>query len=268
MVDEIRYTSIKRVLDNLLDHPMLGGVTLEQAVRHTLRFISLHGYPALYKDRTATVDIHDYRGVLPCDLVYIVQVMDPRLGTAMRAMTGTFPPGTRAYDGHIGHPHGWPDHLHNVRQKDKEGCPVPPLPLLPPHSEPAFKTQGGIIYVTFPEGQVDIAYKSIPVDDDGCPLLIDNETYLGALDAYIKVKVFTVKFDMGKISAAVLQNAQQEYAWAAHSLRQEFRTPSLSEMESIARMWNTMLPDRRQFDRGFARLGDREYLVNHRGAGR
>ena len=33
MVKEIKYTSIRRVLDNLLDHPMLTNLTLEQAVR-------------------------------------------------------------------------------------------------------------------------------------------------------------------------------------------------------------------------------------------
>jgi len=37
--------------------------------------------------------------------------------------------------------------------------------------------------------------------------LIDDENYLAALEAFIKVKVFTIKFDTGKITAPVLQNA-------------------------------------------------------------
>lgn len=45
MVRNVQYTSIKRVLDNLLDHPLLRDVDIDQAVRLTLRFISLHGYP-------------------------------------------------------------------------------------------------------------------------------------------------------------------------------------------------------------------------------
>lgn len=107
---------------------------------------------------------------------------------------------------------------------------------------------------------MEISYKAIPVDDDGYPMLIDNETYLNALEAYIKQKVFTIKFDTGKISAGVLQNAQQEYAWAAGELQNEMTTPSVSEMESITRMWNTMIKPVRQFDNGFRNLGDREYL--------
>ena len=65
MVTEIQYTSIKRVLDDLLDHPLLRNLTLEQVIRHTLRFISLHGYPALYQDKIISVMIKNFRGVLP-----------------------------------------------------------------------------------------------------------------------------------------------------------------------------------------------------------
>ena len=50
MVTEIQYTNIKRVLDDLLDHPMLTDLTLEQVVRHTMRFISKHGYSKLPRE--------------------------------------------------------------------------------------------------------------------------------------------------------------------------------------------------------------------------
>jgi hypothetical protein len=77
------------------------------------------------------------------------------------------------------------------------------------------------------------------------------------------MRVFTIKFDQQKIPAAVYQNAQQEYAVAARLLQSEMTIPSTSEMESIARMWNTLIPRVRQFDNGFHNLGDREYLRKH-----
>lgn len=45
MVTNKEYTNIRRVLDEIHDHPMLQGVSLEQAVRYTLRFISINGFP-------------------------------------------------------------------------------------------------------------------------------------------------------------------------------------------------------------------------------
>lgn len=224
MVTEIQYTNIRRVLDDLMDHPLLRDLTLEQVVRHTIRFISLHGYPKLYKNEEETVEIKDYKGLMPCDLISIVQVKDVKTGRCLRAITDTF-----------------------TSRENKE------------REELAFKTQGRIIFTSFPEGKIEIAYKAIPVDGEGYPLLIDNETYLNALEAYIKVKVFTVKYDTGQMQAGVLSNAQTDYAWAARQLQQEFIMPSMSEMESITRMLNTMIKPVTQFDNNFKHLGDREY---------
>lgn len=234
MVTEIQYTNIKRVLDDLMDHPLLRDLTLEQVVRHTLRFISLHGYPKLYKDKEEVVEIKDYRGLLPCDLISIIQVKDCKRGICLRSMTDNFTPSEDDYP------------------KDRDGV-----------DELAFKTQGRVIFTSFKDGAVEVAYKAIPVDDMGFPLLVDNETYLNALESYIKVKVFTVLYDTGKIQAGVLSNAQTEYAWASRQVMMEFTMPSVSEMESISRYLNTMIKPMTSFDQGFKHLGDREYLRRH-----
>lgn len=256
MVTEIQYTSIQRVLDDLLDHPLLKDLTLEQVVRHTIRFISLHGYPKLYQDRIATVEIKDFRGLLPCDLISIMQVKDLATGVCLRAMSDTFTPGLRPEPREERHPK---DLLNNMKPPKDTYIP----PRKEHFEELSFKTQGRIIFTSFPEGEVEIAYKAIPVDEHGFPLLIDNETYLNALEGYIKVKVFTVKFDTGKIAAGVLSNAQTDYYWASHLLQSEMTMPSVSEMESISRALTTMLKPVTSFDNGFKNLGDREYLRNH-----
>jgi hypothetical protein len=162
-----------------------------------------------------------------------------------------------------------PEHKHKNPPKDLLNNVRPHLrpwyipPMLKYVNEPAFKTQGRIIYTSFPCGTVGLAYKSIPVDDEGFPLLIDNENYLAALEAYIKKTVFTIKFDTGKITAGVLQNAQADYAMLAGELEAEFVIPSTSEMESITRMWNTLIPQVRHFDNGFVSMSNREYLKKH-----
>lgn len=240
-------------MDNILDHPMLRDVTLEQVVRYAMKFISRHGYSNLYQEKKATVEIHDWRGLLPCDCISIKQVRDMQSGVCMRSMTDSFPNGLqgKAFQ------HGQcVDFQNNMR-----GLYIPEGRLM--DGEPTFKTNDRVIFTSFPEGNVEISYKSIPVDADGFPLLIDNETYLDALELYVKKQVFTIKFDQQKISLGVLQQAQQDYAVAARLLQSEMTTPSLSEMESIARMWNTMLPKVREFDKGFKELGNREYLRKH-----
>jgi hypothetical protein len=266
MIKELQYVNIRRVLDNLTDHPLLRDLTLEQVVRHTIRFIGLHGLPRMYQDKIVDIDIHEFRGLLPCDLISIIQVKDLRTGTCLRAMTDNFTPGLVPHSPHL-HPHH-KDLLNNVRDETKDCHHHHPkdmyIPPLRRHfEEMTFKTQGRVIFTSFPEGKVGVAYKAIPVDEDGYPLLLDNENYLAALEAYIKEKVFMVKFDTGKISAQVLQNAKQEYAFLAGELMEEFLIPSQSEMEALTRSFNTLIPRVREFDKGFKHLGDREWLRKH-----
>ena len=256
MVTEIQYTNIRRVLDDLTEHPMLRDLTLEQVVKHTLRFISLHGFPKMYQDREATIEIEDFRGLLPCDLISIIQAEDMQSHQCMRSMTDSFTPGLSEEKPKY---HRNPYLLHNIPKESNLYIPPKKEGML----EPAFKTQGRIIYTSFPCGMVRLAYKAIPVDEDGFPLLIDNETYLGALEAYIKKQVFTVKFDTGKISAGVLQNTQTDYAMLSRELATEFTQPSVSEMESYTRYYTSLLPRVREFDNGFKNLGDREYIRRH-----
>ena len=251
MVKEIQYTSIRRVLDNLKDGVLMDDLTLEQVVRHTVRFIALNGMPKLYQDKIEDVEIHDFRGALPCDLISIVQAKDLQTGICLRSMTNNFPEGMMPHKGQK-----CVDPMNNMRD-----VYIPPMP--PFRGEASFKTQGRVIYTSFPEGMVQIAYKAIPVDEDGFPMLIDNEVFLSALEAYIEVQVLRNKFRVGKTSSQVYQDAKQEYAWRAAKLNSEFVIPSQSEMESIARMWNTMIPNVRQFDNGYRYLGNREYLRKH-----
>lgn len=261
MIQEIQYTNIRRVLDNLLEHPLLRDLTVEQAVRYTIRFICLHGFSRMFQDKIEEVEIKDFRGLLPCDLISITQVRDTKTGECLRAMTDSFPKGMNPKKPEHTHPK---DLLNNARRHKHLHIDGLYIPARHEHyEEPAFKTQGQVIFTSFPEGCVEIAYKSIPVDEDGFPMLMDNENYLAALEAFIKLQIFTIKFDTGKIASNVLQNVQQDYAWRSRQLSSEFDLPSVSEAEALSRTLNTMMLSHTQFDRGFSHLGDREYLRRH-----
>ena len=232
MVKEYQYTNVRQVLDELHRHPLLSDLTLEQVVSYIVSFIGIFGMPKLYQDKEEVLHIEDFRAKLPCDLISINQIKECKTGVCLRSMTDNFMP-REHYD-------------------RSTGYKIP--------QELSFKTQGQVLYVSFKTGDVSVSYKAIPVDKDGFPLLIDNPVFLKALEAYIKREAFTILFDMGKITPAVLQNTQQSYAWLAGQLQSEFTIPSQSEMESISRMWNTLIQRTNEFNTGFKSLGDREYL--------
>lgn len=232
MISEISYINIREALSRVLRHPLLQDVTLEQAVQYTIDFIGIFGMPKLYQDKEEVLHIEDFRAKLPCDLISINQIKECKTGICLRSMTDNFMP-REHYD-------------------RSAGYKIP--------QELSFKTQGQVLYVSFKTGDVSVSYKAIPIDEDGFPLLIDNPVFMRTLELYIKMEEFTTLFDMGKISSAVLQNTQQQYAWSAGQLQSEFTIPSQSEMESISRMWNTLIQRTSEFDNGFSSLGNKEYI--------
>lgn len=230
MVKENNYISVKEVISRVMRHPLLSDITLEAAIQYTVDFIGIMGLPKTYLDKSAIVEIDNFRGKLPCDLVSIDQVRIVGKNIYLRSMTSNFAWG-----------------VYNENYAD----------------EYSFKTQGNIIYTSFKNGEVEISYKAIPVDDDGFPKIPDNSILLKALELYIKKEWFTILFDMGKISTQVLQNTQQEYAFKAGQCNNEFMIPSVSEMESITNMMNQLIPRFREFENGFRALGEKEHINIH-----
>ena len=233
MVNNIQYINIRTIADRLMRHPLMVDLTLEAIIQYTIDFIGTLGLPPIYLDKVVTVDISNYRAALPCDLIAIRQVKDAKSNISLRATTDTF-------------------HLIHDGKK----------PIM--RQEETFKTQGNIIYTSFKEGKIAIAYRAIPVDEEGLPMIPDNSIFLKALELYIKKEWLTIQFDMGKIAPAVLQNVQQEYAWKVGQLNTEFILPSVSEMEAISNMMNQLLPRTNEFRKGFKLLGNREYWKDQR----
>ena len=146
------FVNIREILSRCTRHPMLKSLDLEQAIQYTVDFISIVGMPTLYNDKVETIHIDNYRGLLPCDLVSIIQVKDKASNACMRSMTDSFNPGLIADGSEFNH------------SQTEIG-------------ESTFKTQGRVIFTSFRTGEISLSYRAIPVDKEGLPLLIDNANF-------------------------------------------------------------------------------------------
>lgn len=209
-------------------------VNIETAIQYAVDFMHIVGVPQMFESKEVDIEIHNFKGQLPCDLVSIEQVKDMCTGLCMRSMTDSFDP----------------------TDDKKCGCASK-------CSEGTFKLQNTVIVTSFKEGKIKIAYNAAPVDENGYPLVLDNPAFLKALELYIKREVFTVLYDLGKIQPGPLQNTQQEYAWRVGQLQSELTIPSLSEMESLRRSWCTLIQRTTEFKTGFKYNGNQEYIKTH-----
>lgn len=223
------YISIRQILDDALDHPMLADVSFERAVNYAVQFIRIVGSPKIFVEKTEVVDVKDYRGMCPCDMHAIVQVRTHGCGDMQRVFRYST------------------DSFHMSENKSDS-------------IDLTYKVQGGIIFTSMREGQIEISYRAFATDDEGYPLIPDNESFKRALELYIKKKVFTMLFDQGKLSPQIMSNTQQEYAWAVGQAQTSLIKPSIDEMEAITNMWNTLIPRVREHKRGFVNTGTKESL--------
>lgn len=223
-----RYISIKEVLDNLLDNPLLQDLTLERVVNYTVDFIRKVGMPKVYIEKTANLEIKEYRALLPCDFHKMIQVRVFKEGYSQvfRSSTDSF-------------------HL----SKDKGDS-----------HDLTYKLQGQAIYTSMKNGTIEIVYQAIPVDCDGYPMILDNSSFREALELYITKKRYKVLFDVGKIRGDVYSSTCQDYAFAVGQAQTSLIMPTIDEMESITNSWNTLIPRVREHNFGFINNGSKEEL--------
>ena len=65
---------------------------------------------------------------------------------------------------------------------------------------------------------------------------------------------------MGQIQPAILQNTQQQYAWAVGACESEFQKLSLDKAESFFNSWRTLIIRDREHSKGFIKNGSKETL--------
>lgn len=223
MIDVIRFTNIQEIADRVMKHPLLQDVQFESIITHTVDFLELFGFKDLYLTKVDTVIVRDYRAKLPCSLIRINQVRTPD-GICFKAMSSNF--------------------FGSLEQ-------------------PAFKTQGDYLYTNIKDCCLEVSYETMPVDDDGYPLIFDNAKFKLALYNYIKKERFDILFSENKISQAVLGEAQKEYAFSAARLRSAMTIPTESEMQSITNMWNRMHLTVQDFYNGFELQSNTETYKIH-----
>ena len=226
----VNYISIKQVLDDLLDHPLLQDLSLERAINYAVHFIQIIGAPNEFEEKTALIDIKDWRGCMPCDYYDIIQVRTYGEGDNSKVFRYST------------------DSFHYSPNKDSDT------------KELTYKLQNNIIYTSLKEGTIEVAYHAIKVDNEGYPMIPENSSFIQALELYIKKKVFTILFDQGKINNAVLQNTQQEYAWYVGQAQRDLNMPTIDQMESISNMWTQLLQRNNEHSKGMKSLGKREFI--------
>jgi hypothetical protein len=223
-----QYTSIRVIMDKLMRHPLLADLTLETVVDYTVDFFRIVGVPRMFVDKVVTIPVTNYIGTLPLDWIDTIQISFNN--RRIRYSSDSFhllQDGTTTNNPDVG-------------------------------NEATFVIQGGNIVTSMSDGEIILSYRALLTDSNGFPMLPDNSNFTRALEAYIKVQVFTILYDLGKLHQNVLANTQSQYAFAVGSCENEFKRLDLSKAETLFNSFRTLIIRDHQFQEGFINNGRKE----------
>lgn len=214
----------------------------------------------------APVPIVGYRGQLPPDVYKIVQVRDCASRRALRRTTNTF---HKAHNNYI--------RVHNTNSTDIEGDEGSDLEggawqqnaynntgPVNWQGVGTYDTNGYFIFTSFEEGRVEISYLAFPMDQDGVPLIPDDEKIKMAIGAYIKMNHYNRLWEAGDLPNNVMQKVEQEWLWRVGSGTTRARNMNSDGLESMKNIILRLVPKVNGAHRNFfENVGNQEQFLRH-----
>lgn len=105
-----------------------------------------------------------------------------------------------------------------------------------------YNTKLDMIQTSFETGYIDIVYIGFPVDEDGYPLVVDNEYYIQAIEWYIILMLIQKGYSHPIFDWKTAKNEfwgnpeTREAGWKAKAAN-NVRIPSIQDAERFTRMW-------------------------------
>lgn len=253
------YASLSTIADKLLRHPLMRGISYEAIIDYAIDFMRIVQCGGFFDERCTVIKIEDYKGLLPQDYFEVNQIRLASSTIAPNILEEDYGINEKGETIPLGTYHNVLDEFGNeMYQIDHTNGPIFKyasdvfhLSSTGVYNDLVYKIQGDYIFTSIKEGMVEISYKAILLDEAGYPLIPDNSKFTRALQAYIKKEWFTILFDTGTIQGPILQNVQQEYAWAVGACETEYQKMTLDKAESFYNSWRTMLPRTNEYSKGF-----------------
>ena len=254
------YISLEVIADKLLRHPLMRGISYEAIIDYAIDFMRIVQCGGFFDERCTIIKIENYKGLLPQDYFEVNQIRLASSTIASNVVEEDYGINEEGETVPLGTYHNVLDEFGNEVYKIdyftngpvfKHSSDIFHLSSTGILNDLVYKIQGNYIFTSIKEGMIEISYKAILLDSTGYPLIPDNSKFTRALQAYIKKEWFTILFDTGSIQGNVLQNTQQEYAWAVGACETEYQKMTLDKAESFYNSWRTMIPRTKEHSKGF-----------------
>lgn len=232
------FISIDVIANKIFKNPLLKDVNFEDIIDHTLSVIKIAKVPGIYHEESCFKDVDNHMVVIPKNALNI-RTVDYCFGKNLIPMVMST------------------DSLHNHIQKiDNRGNT-----LHNGYSQKTYSVNNNIIKTSFPTGTIFITFDTIRVDENDIPMIPNSEALLRAIEAYIKVQVYSVLADLQKVSERALNRAEQDYLWYIGKAQTEYQGfKNEDDMESFINGWKRQFLSQRDHDSRYSQESKPEHI--------
>jgi len=226
--------TIDHLMARLYRNPLLQNVPLYDIVDHLKDFIRLIHLPSKTISKTITLEVKEFRAILPNDLISVKSVkLINGSGDKIRIPVST------------------EDSIEHLRDNNTLGNFS---------STYSYKVVLPYIYFDVEEGSAEIIYTGIHVDEKGYPILPDIPSLAMAFENFVKLQYFTVLVENNQLSENSLARAEQQYNWYFGQAERELEQFTEDKAESLMNQLIRLLPDRDAFYSDFKFNSNKENL--------
>ena len=234
--------------------------------------LDLIGCPYAYTDKVYCITIEDHRGTLPCNLFEIKQasiLLPSGVQLPIRGANGTFHPLFLTNGAEVGAldyatPVSIDDDGNPVFNSTAGEITLPASTVAVTSTmlnDATYHTNDNYIFTSFKEGaKILMSYRAFPIDEDGFPMIPDNEKFKQACLWHLLMKLYYAQWVKGKVSDAVFKHAEQQRDWYIGAATTAGLMPTLDTMESWKNGWLHLIPRLNEHSTFYRDLGNSEFL--------
>lgn len=221
-MDRERFISLKEIINrvHLLGGDIVDNVTEDDVITYAIELIGVVGMPQLFLNKVEQLEVHKNRAELPCDFVE-EQAVKCSNDVSFNASTDMF----------------------NVEESKT--------------FVPTYKIQGNFIVTSIEKGYIKLAYTAIKTDDDGYPMIVDDQAFIRALVSYIVYKRVFTDYINGRLpNENIMERVERNYETDMAIATSKLIQPTVDEFDNISRMMNSFIFRHNAKKTGFKNFGD------------
>lgn len=281
-----RHTSLTKVIEDVYRDSGYDSIDWEAAVEWVASLVRIIGITQAYTDRATNgvgenpnfIEVQNYRAVLPNDLVSItacrrVDVNDSgevSKYAAMQETTDLFFTTPRT-GGTLSTSFFDPEfRTHYIDENgDAQRITITQEPFTESYTSTFYyKIEGNIIFTNFEDGKLEMAYKALPADENGFPLIPEDEKFVRAVKSEIIWKLDKLRWrkNPSPQNKSILNDSAQERDWAVGAAITKSHIPTIDGMESIKKFWLRSIPKINEHGTNFSTMSlpEMRYTQNRR----